>query len=93
MNKPLKSERIEARVAPDVRELIVAAAELEGRSISEFMVACAKARAEEALHRQSIIELSAEDQHRFVEAILNPPPLNQAMRDAVKLHDQLVEPS
>lgn len=93
MTKSLKTERIEARVDPDVRKLIVAAAELQGRSVSEFMVASAKERAEEVLHRQSVIRLTAEDQLRFAEMMLDPPPLNDAMNEALAEHEQFIEPA
>ncbi|QDV13528.1 hypothetical protein CA51_34180 [Rosistilla oblonga] len=93
MAKSLKTDRIEARVEPSVRKLIVAAAQLEGRSVSEFLVASAKERAEAALYRQTVIRLTAEDQLRFAEAILDPPPLNDAMHEALALHEQLIDPS
>jgi uncharacterized protein (DUF1778 family) len=93
MAKPQKTERIEARVDPDVRRLIVAAAELEGRSVSEFLVASAKERAEETLHRNTVLHLACEEQRRFAEAIIDPPPLNKAMKEAFALHQQLIEPS
>ena len=89
----MKTERIEARVDPDVRKLIMAAAEMEGRSISEFLVASAKERAEQTLHRHAVYHLTAEDQIRFAEAILDPRPLNDAMKEGLALHEQLVEPA
>ncbi len=87
----MKTERIEVRVDPDVHKLIMAAAEMEGRSISEFLVASAKERAEQTLDRHAIYRLTAEDQIRFAEAILDPPPLNDAMQEAKALHEQLIE--
>ena len=93
MTKPLKTERIEARVEPDIRELIVAAAVLEGRSVSEFLVASAKERAEKAMHQQTVIRLTEESQIRFAEMMLDPPPLNAAMNEAIDLHARLIIPS
>tara|TARA_R110002095_G_scaffold171091_1_gene148605 strand:- start:698 stop:994 length:297 start_codon:yes stop_codon:yes gene_type:complete len=92
MAKPLKKERIEARVEPDVPKLIIAAAELEGRSVSEFLVESARERAEHALHRQTVIRLTAESQTRFAALMLDPPPLNDAMKEALAEHDQFIEP-
>ena len=93
MTKPLKTERIEARVEPDIRELIVAAAALEGRSVSEFLVASAKERAEKAMHQQTVIRLTEESQIRFAEMMLDPPPPNDAMNEAIDLHARLIIPS
>lgn len=92
MTKSLKTERIEARVEPDVRELIVAAAELEGRSVSDFLVASARDRAEKAIHQQTVIRLTEESQIRFAELMLDPPPLNDAMDEAIDLHARLIIP-
>jgi len=93
MSKPLKTERIEARVEPEIRNLIHEAAELEGCSVSEFMVASAKERAEKALHHQQLIRLTAESQMRFAELVLDPPPPNDAMNEAIELHSQQIIPS
>jgi uncharacterized protein (DUF1778 family) len=90
MNKPLKTERIEARVAPEIRELITDAAELEGCSVSEFLVASAKDRAERTLQRIRLLRLTEESQIRFAELMLNPPPPNEAMNEAKALYDQLI---
>jgi len=91
MTKPLKSERIEARVEPSVRELITEAADLEGCSVSEFLVASAKERAEKTLHRTRVIRLTEESQIRFAELILNPPPPNEAMKEAMAEYDRLID--
>ncbi len=93
MTKSLKTERIEARVEPEVRNLINEAAELEGCSVSEFLVASAKERAERALHHQTVIRLTTESQIRFAELILDPQPPNEAMKEAIELHKQQIVPS
>lgn len=91
MVKNLKTERFEAHVEPEVRSIIVEAAEIAGQSVSEFIVSSAKDRAEKLLRRQTIIRLTAEDQARFADAILNPPPPNEAMEQARELHGTMIE--
>jgi uncharacterized protein (DUF1778 family) len=91
MAKPLKTERIEARVDPDIRELIMEAADLEGCSLSEFLVVSAKERAEKTLHRTRVIRLTEESQIRFAELILNPPPPNEAMKEAMAEYDRMID--
>ncbi len=93
MTKSLKTVRIEARVEPDIRDLIVAAAELEGRSVSDFLVASARERAERALHEQVVVRFTEESQIRFAELMLDPPPFNAAMNEAIELHKQQIIPS
>ena len=45
--EPSRSARIEARIAPDTLELVKRAAEMQGRSVSDFVVAAAQ----EVAHR------------------------------------------
>ena len=45
--EPVRTARIEARIAPDVLSLVKRAAEMQGRSISDFVVSAAH----EAAHR------------------------------------------
>lgn len=93
MPKSLKSGRIETRADPDVRELIVEAADLEGGSVSEFLVASAKERAEKTPNRTRVIHLTEESQIRFAELILDPPPPNEAMEEAKAINEQLINRS
>jgi uncharacterized protein (DUF1778 family) len=65
------------------------AAELQGRSVSDFVVTAAHRTIEEA----HIIRLSAEELQRFVELLLQPPALAPAMKRARKAHGRLVASS
>ncbi len=85
-----RTARIEARIAPDALEVVKRAAELEGRSVSDFVVAAAHAAAKRAIEKAQIIRLSVEDQKRFAEAILNPPAPSDALRRAAATHRNLV---
>jgi len=76
-----------------VHLLLQRAAALQGRTLSDFVVSSAREAAEEAIARHEIIQLSSLDQQRFADALLNPPPLAEAMLDAAADHDRLVEPS
>ena len=62
-----RSARIEARIAPDALRVVRRAAELQGRSLSDFVVAAAQEVAHRTIDEAQIIHLSVEDQQRFVE--------------------------
>ena len=62
-----RSARLEARIAPDALRVVKRAAELQGRSVSDFVVAAAQEVAHRTIKEMQIIRLSAEDQRRFVE--------------------------
>ena len=108
MNKPLppqtpksrkrgddatRTTRFEARLSPYARKIIQRAAEIQGRSMSDFVVAAAEQAAERALKDIQIIELSLEDQRRFAEAMLNPPELGPVWKKARETHRRLIAKS
>jgi uncharacterized protein (DUF1778 family) len=91
--EPTRTARIEARIAPDALAVVKRAAELQGRSVSDFVVAAAQDAAQKAIEETQIIRLSVEDQRAFVEAILNPPPLAPALERAIERHSRLISAS
>jgi uncharacterized protein (DUF1778 family) len=89
-SEPSRTARIEARIAPDALAVVKRAAELQGRSVSDFVVAAAQEAANRAIEEAHIIRLSVEDQRAFAEALLNPPPLTPAMERAIANHRRLM---
>ena len=85
-----RTARVEARIAPDSLAVVRRAAELQGRSISDFLVAAALKDAHQTIEDAQIIRLCVDDQHRFAEMLLNPPPLVPAMRRALKARKRLI---
>ena len=85
-----RTARIEARLSPDALEIVKRAAEIQGRSVSDFVVTAAQEAAHKAIEETQIIRLSMEDQQRFVGLLLNPPPLSQALERARLAHSQMV---
>lgn len=86
-----KRERLEARVSPEQKALIERAAHLQGRSITDFLVASTQQAAERVLHEHEVLVLSPRDSVAFVRALLDPPPPNEALRAAFQRHRGLVE--
>jgi uncharacterized protein (DUF1778 family) len=58
------------------------AAEIQGRTLTDFVVAAADEAACRAIERTEIIRLSIEGQRQIAEAILNPPEPTPALRKA-----------
>ena len=83
------SARLEARLPVDVHALLKRAAEIEGRTLTDFVVAAASAAARKTIEDAEMIRLSVEDQERFAEALINPPPLAPAMQKAMQRHRRL----
>lgn len=89
--EPSRTARIEARIAPDALAVVRRAAELQGRSVSDFVVAAAQEAAHRTIEETQIIRLSVEDQRTFAEAILNPPQPAPALLRAAEAHRRLIE--
>jgi uncharacterized protein (DUF1778 family) len=86
-----QTARLEARLPKNVYAAIKHAAELKGRSVSDFVVATAHEAAVRAIEDERMIRLVLDDQRRFVQALLRPPKPNAALRRAKKLHARNVE--
>jgi len=86
-----QTARLEARLPASVYATLKRAAELQGRSVSDFVVSAAHDAARAAIDAENVIRLSAEDQQRFAEALLNPPAPNAALRQAMEQYRLHVE--
>ncbi len=88
-----RTARIEARIAPDALRIVKRAAELQGRSLSDFVVAAAQEVAHRTIDEAQVIRLSVEDQERFVNLLRKPPVLAPALKRAKKAHVRLIASS
>ncbi|MER8377010.1 DUF1778 domain-containing protein [Mesorhizobium sp. M1406] len=89
-NQQTRTARLEARISPDMLSVVKRAAEIQGRSVSDFVVSAAQEAAQRTIEETAIIRLSIEDQHALVEAILNPREPNEALRKAADAYKRLV---
>lgn len=85
-----RTARLEARIAPEALAIVKRAAEMEGRSLSDFIVSAAQEAARRTIEENNVIRLSVEDQQRFVDMLLNPPELSAALKRAKAAHDALI---
>jgi uncharacterized protein (DUF1778 family) len=85
-----RTARIEARIAPEALAVVRRAAEIQGRSISDFVVAAAQEAAQKTVAEVEVIRLSREAQEQFVSMLLNPPPPPAALLRALERHRSLI---
>jgi uncharacterized protein (DUF1778 family) len=85
-----RSTRLEARISPDALTLVKRAAEIQGRSVSDFVVSAAREAAQRTIEATQIIRLSMEDQKALAESILDPPGPTPALRRAKAAHQRLI---
>ncbi|MEI6593127.1 MAG: DUF1778 domain-containing protein [Holophagaceae bacterium] len=82
--------RLEARIPLDLQVLLRRAAELEGRTITDFVIQAVQQAAQTTVERTSVIRLSLADQEAFASAILNPPPMAPALVRAFERRRKLL---
>jgi uncharacterized protein (DUF1778 family) len=85
-----RNVRLEARITPEALAVVKRAAELQGRSVSDFVVAAAQEAAHRTIEETLLIRLSMEDQRSFVDLLLNPPALSPALQRAKEAHSRLI---
>lgn len=86
-----KGERLEVRVTKEQKELFQRAADLQGRSLTDFVISSVAEAAKQAIQEHEIMILSARDRAVFVEALLNPPEPSNKLRAAAKRYKQKME--
>jgi len=86
----LRTERVAARLTPEQKRLLQRAAELTGRSLTDFILSSAQEKAEETLRTHRVIELSIRDAEVMMSALLNPPEPSQRLKAAARQYKELV---
>ena len=75
-------ERLEARITLDQKRLFKEAASVRGVTLTDFVVSSVHEAAIRTLEARHVIELSRSDQRAFVDALIQPPTPNAALRRA-----------
>jgi uncharacterized protein (DUF1778 family) len=70
--KKAPKARLEARISIDVHNKIKRAAQLQGRTITDFVIAAAQDAAQHAIEQAELVRLSLDDQEIFANALINP---------------------
>ena len=84
MTAKTHTERLEARVTPELKDLLLRAAELKGTTLSAFISASLQAAARCTIREHEILELNDHERELFITALLNPPAPNENLRRAAE---------
>lgn len=75
--------RLEARISTELHALIKHAAELQGRTVTDFVITATQEAAKRAVEETALLRLAIEDQQQFAASLLEesatPPTLLKAM--------------
>jgi uncharacterized protein (DUF1778 family) len=86
---PQKQERLEARVTHEQKEVLQQAAALEGTSLTDFIVRSAQRAAEQTIRDHSLLVLTSRESQSFVQALLDAPAPNAALRSAAEHYQKV----
>jgi uncharacterized protein (DUF1778 family) len=86
---PLRAERLEIRTTAEQKQLIERAASLNGTSVTDFILSKVQSAAMETIQKYESLQLHGQDREVFVQALLNPPKPNEALKAAALRHKQM----
>jgi len=84
------SARLEARISTDLHAMLKRAAELQGRTMTDFVVSAVQDAAQRAIEQAEVVRLSVADQERFAQALLSPPQVSPALERAFVRRSKLL---
>jgi uncharacterized protein (DUF1778 family) len=88
--RPTGGSRLEARVTPGLKRLFQHAADLQGVTLSDFLIQSVRQSALQTVREHEILRLNAEDSRQFANALLAPPKPNARLRAAARRYQRIV---
>lgn len=89
-NEQNRTARLQARITRSALAVVRRAAEIQGRSVSDFVGGAAQEAAQKTIADVEVIRLSREAQERFAALLLIPPPPTAALVKALDRHRELI---
>ena len=90
MPAAISTARLEARISTDLHAMLKRAAELQGRTMTDFVVSAVQDAAQQAIERAEVVRLSLADQECFAQALLSPPEPSPALKRAFARRSKLL---
>ena len=84
--------RLEARISTELHAMLKRAAEIQGRSLTDFVVTAVQEAAQRAIEQGEVVRLSLADSERFAQALLSPPDPSPALERAFARRRKLLSP-
>ena len=85
-----KRSRLEARISAEEKELFKRAADLQGCSLTEFVVRSTQEAARKAVREHQMMSLTARDTEAFVKALLKPPEPGTNLKRAAERYKKVM---
>jgi uncharacterized protein (DUF1778 family) len=82
--------RLEARISKELHATLKRAAELQNRTMTDFIITAVQDAAQNAIKQTEVLRLSLADQEHFAQALLSPPKATPGLKRAFAHHRKLV---
>jgi uncharacterized protein (DUF1778 family) len=83
-----KAARLEARLTIEQKVMFQRAADLTGRSLTDFVVSSAQEVAVRTVREHEVLTLSGRDRRIFMDALLKPPSAGKRLRQAASRYNR-----
>ena len=93
MPSAVPSARLEARTSTELHAMLKRAAEIQGRSLTDFVGSAAQEAAQRAIEQGEVVRLSLAALERFAQALLSPPDPSPALERAFTRRRKLLQPT
>lgn len=90
MTTAISTARLEARISKELHATLKRAAEIQGRTVTDFVVSAVQDAAQRAIEQSGVIRLSLADQECFASAMLSPPQPTAALKRAFARRKKLL---
>ena len=85
-----QSARLEARISHDLHVFVKRAAEIQGRTMTDFVVHALQSAASQAIEQADHVRMTMADQEAFAQALISPAKPNAALQRAFANANQLL---
>jgi uncharacterized protein (DUF1778 family) len=86
-----KGSRLEARISGQQKRLFQRAAELQGSTLTDFVISTLQAAAVRVVQDYEVMTLTEKDREIFVSALLQPAVPNGRLKKAVSRYKKLMD--
>jgi len=87
----MATARIGARVTPELHQMLKRAADIQGRTLTDFLVTAAHEAALRVIKEKDIISLSLRDQKIIADSLLSPREISPGLRKATNIYGNLIK--
>lgn len=89
--RPLKEQRLEARVPSELKEMFQRAAELKGLTLTDYVINVLVDNSQQVIRDHEVLTWTGRNRDVFLRALMNPPPPSPSLVAALSRYRKMVE--